>query len=682
MRNLVVVLLGVVSLGAAVLYRVTEIKWNKEDYIHIHHLSEREVPAYRGNIYDNQGEILATSLPFYEASIDLGLNNDHLFNRHVDSLAHCLSRHIMTHKTKSRIKKELIRGHRKDNHYYKISNRLSYSDYKKLKSMPLLREGRFVGGLVTHEYFDRMRPFGDIGRRTIGFTTADSTAYRGLEKSYDSLLRGKSGLRLMQRVNEKQWLPVSSENLRDPEAGKHIVTTINMAFQEILHNELEKALKLHGAESGTAALMEVETGDIKAMASLSEIAKGKYREIMNLSVEDGGDPGSTFKAASVLAILEDQKVDITDTVYTHGGSYKIHDLTIRDDKKLPDSLALIDAFALSSNATIASMIEEHYHSDPGAFYKHLEAFGLTEKMEVPLEREVAPTVKNPAKDKGDWYLTTLPMMAFGYEMRLTPLHILNFYNGIANGGVLMKPRLVSSILDSEGRVFKEIPPKILNEHMAHPSAIERIHKCLQRVVVSGTAASDRVRTICDFAGKTGTVQLNYSEVNHKSELEYAGSFAGYFPREKPKYTLLVKIVKPKDNKIYGAQVALPTFKHILNLVMSTEVDQMQLADTLKENEDLLIANVYQRAGRLKDFEDIWKYLGIPDELYSKAMSKNDEFLPDNVVPDVRQMGLRDALYLLENRGLEVRIKGHGKVVRQSIAPGTPAEGQSIQLVLS
>lgn len=676
------VLLGVVSLGAAVLYRVTEIKLNKEDFVHIHHLSEREVPAYRGNIYDTNGEILATSLPFYEASIDLGLNNDHLFYAHVDSLAHCLSKYIMKNKTKSQIKNELVKGHKEDNHYYKISSRLSYSDCKKLKSFPLLREGRFAGGLVTHEYFDRMRPFGDLARRTIGFTTSDSSEYRGLEKSFDSFLSGRNGLRLMQRVNEKQWLPVSSDNLRDPVAGKHIVTTINMAFQEILNNELEKALQAHKAKAGTAVLMEVETGDIKAMASLSDVGRGKYREILNLNVEDGGDPGSTFKAASVLAILEDKKLDINDTVFTHGGTYKIHDLTIRDDKKLPDSLALIDAFALSSNATIASLIEEHYHDDPVAFHKHLEAFGLTTRTDLPLEDEVRPRVKHPQKDHREWYLTTLPMMAFGYEMRLNPLQILNFYNGIANGGILMKPRLVSSILDSEERIFKEIPPKIQNERMAHPSAIEHIQQALRRVVTGGTAAQDRVRVICDYAGKTGTVQLNYSEVNHKSELKYAGSFVGYFPLEKPRYSLLVKIVMPGDGKIYGAQVALPTFKHILNLVMSTEVEQMQLADTLQKNEDVLIANVFQRAGHLQDFEDIWEHLAISDKLYSKTRAKNDLVLPENVVPDVRELGLRDALHLLENRGLEVRIKGYGKVVRQSIEPGTPAEGQSIQLILS
>lgn len=674
--------MGVVLMGAAVLYRVVEIKWNKEDYVHIHHLSEREVPSYRGNIYDAKGEILATSLPFYEASIDLGLNNDQLFYKNVDSLAHCLSKYILKNKTKSLIKKELVKGHKKDNRYYKISSRLSYSDCKKLNSFPLLREGRFVGGLVTREYFDRMRPFGDLGRRTIGFTTTDSSEYKGLEKSFHSFLSGKNGSRLMQRVNENQWLPVSSDNIRDPEAGKHIVTTIDMAFQEILNNELEKALKSHNAKAGTAVLMEVETGDIKAMSSLSELKNGGYREILNLSVEDGGDPGSTFKAASVLSLLEDNKVNIQDTVYSHGGFYKIHDVEIRDDKKLPDSLALIDALALSSNATIASLIQEHYHADRISFYGHLKDFGLTEKTGLPLEDEVPPKVKHPEEDRAEWYLTTLPMMAFGYEMRLTPLQILNFYNGIANGGVLMKPRLVSEILDSEEHIFSEFPPQIKNERMAKPAAIEEIQKALRRVVTKGTAAKDRVRTICDFAGKTGTVQLNYSEVNHKSELEYAGSFVGYFPLEKPRYSLLVKIVKPGDGKIYGAQVALPTFKHILNLVMSTEIEQMQLADTMPHNEDVLIANVHQRAGYLDDYKDVWDYLNISEELYAKAVAKSDAVLPENVVPDVRQMGLRDALHLLENRGLEVRIKGHGKVVRQSIAPGTPAEGQAIQLILS
>lgn len=683
-RNMIVVLAVLLITSGFIIYRVGELKMNKESFVSVNHFRETKVPAYRGNIFDSNYELLATSLPFYRASIDLGSNAIHekVFQKNVDSLALSLSGFMG--EDYDRIKKKLLNARKARSRYFKISDALSYREYLKVKSFPFLREGRFKGGFRTDGYFDRMHPFGELARRTIGFESKNGIQDVGLERIFDDVLKGKEGLRMEQRINEDLWVPGSSKNIRDPQSGLSLVTTLDINIQEILHNELEKALVNHEALRGTAVLMEVATGDIKGMASLTEVKPGKYREILNLSVQSGGDPGSTFKAASLLALLDDDKISIDDKVPSLSGEFKLYNQVIRDSHKpKTDTLHLIDAFALSSNAVISSQVHWNYSANPEAFIEKLYSFGLNKSTDVPIEDEVTPYIKHPKKNSGDWYGTSLAMMAYGYEMRLSPLQILQFYNGVANDGVLMKARLVQSIVDDELEIVSENLPEIVNKRMARPNAIRDLKRALREVTISGTASKNTLPTVCSFSGKTGTTQLNYSKRNSGETMKYSGSFVGYFPSDNPRYSLMVIISNPKKKGYYGAQIALPAFKRILNLVMSGEKEWMTPIDTIDENPLYAQLNLGTTEGAWSDFQVIANYLK-DFEYYLDPSEDEDskESYSKLVVPDVRKMGLRDALFELENRGLKVVIQGVGKVYKQSLLPGTKVNGQTIKIFLT
>ncbi len=682
-RNMVVVMTGLLIAAGLIIYKVVDLKLNKDEFVSINHFRQSEVPAYRGNIFDCNMELLATSLPFYKASLDLGSNaiDERVFRKNLDSLSICLGQYMGVDPAK--LKRSLQEKRKKKSRYFKISDAMSYRDYLKVKKFPFLREGRFKGGFRTDYYFDRMHPFGELARRTIGFEGKNGIQDVGLEREFDDVLNGEEGLRTEQRLHEDLWVPSSDKNIVEPKAGLNLITTIDINIQEVLHNELEKALLYHKAEKGTAVLMEVATGDIKGMASLTEIKEGKYREILNLSVQDGGDPGSTFKAASLLALLDDGKRNIHDVVPSLGGKFVVHKQEIKDSSKpQSDSISLLEAFAKSSNAVISSQVYWNYGQEADQFIEKLYDFGLNEKMNLPIEDEVVPYIKHPKKNKKDWYGNSLAMIAYGYEMRLSPLQVLQFYNGVANDGVLMKARLVKSIVDDQFKVVKENVPQILKNEMAGSNAILDLQTALREVAISGTASHNKLPTVCDFSGKTGTTQLNYSRRNLGETMQYSGSFVGYFPSENPKYSLMVSIVNPRKKGYYGAQIALPAFKRILNLVMSSEPEMMTPVDTLIEKPILAQLNAGDKVGEDEDYAVIAQYLKGFQNYINSTSEEEEEEPSELIVPDVRHMGLRDALYQLENRGLKVVVVGIGKVYKQSIRPGTKVNGQTVKIFLT
>lgn len=684
-RNALMVFLTFCLFGGLIIYEVAALNWNAESYIRIDHVSKQEVPAYRGNIYDRDLELLATSLPFFRASIDFGSDamSDELFNSNVDSLAIMIS-DLFGEKDWKKRKTDMLNHRKSKSRFYRISDHLDYNAYLKIKNFPLLREGRFRGGFRADPYFDRMHPFGDLARRSIGFEAKDGIHDVGLERVYDDILKGKNGLRTIQRINEDLWLPVGEGNIKDPIAGKNIKSTLDMSFQEIVHNELERALKYHHAHSGVAILMDVKTGDIRAMSSLTETSPYVYKEILNNAVQSGGDPGSTFKAASLLALLESESVTISTSVPTFGGEFKVYDRKIKDSSKPDgDSLSMINALAKSSNVVFASQVQEHFSETPERFVNLLNQFGLRSKTLISLENELNPYIKHPNEDRKNWYGTSLAMMAYGYEMRLSPLQMLQFYNTIANDGVMVKPRIVSEILNDQNRIIQEFPPEIVSNRIASSASVHDVQKALREVVLSGTASHDKIETVCDFAGKTGTTQINYSSKIDGEPMRYSGSFIGYFPVQAPRYSLIVRLSHPRRGGYYGAQIALPAFKRIMNLVMSSEEENMLDMRNKYAKAGQAVKNLSIAKGESKDVEILMDYIlaGADKMVQIDHNTDIDEF-SNNEVPDVRHLGLRDALFLLENRGLKVVIKGTGKVVSQSVKPGTLVQGQTVKIILS
>ena len=464
------------------------------------------------------------------------------------------------------------------------------------------------------------------------------------------------------------------------------MTTLTVDVQDIVHNELLSGLVKQDAEAGCAIVMEVETGAIVAMSNFTKQENGSYAEVYNHAIGTLSEPGSTFKLATVLSLLDDNLVELESKVNVQGGVKRFYDLTMRDDHKPKSNIMdLKTAFATSSNVGIASFANQHFHKNGKHidFYNKLKAFRLTQPTGIALVGEPNPKIKNPEQNK--WSGVTVPWMAHGYELMLTPLQVLNFYNTVANDGKMMRPYLVSEVIDNEGnkRLFK---PEVLKSQIANPIAIKEAREVLDEVVISGTG-SKLYTDGYNFSGKTGTSRTNYIEAEERKK--YNASFAGYFPSEKPKYSMIVVLYDPKVN-FYGGTAAGPIFRAIADrcYALRPEMKMPVPDDVLAE-----LSMPETTSGNSKDFNQIFDYVGIDYKKETKSQWVTAESNEDRMliaqqkikmkeVPDVRRMGLRDALYVLENLGLNVKVIGSGKVRRQSIRPGTSINGQEIEIYLN
>ncbi|MEZ5050378.1 MAG: penicillin-binding protein, partial [Saprospiraceae bacterium] len=677
-----IVLAMFVVLSFVIIYRVFTIsvvdgdKWRAKANVNV---QLREVDADRGDIYADDFSVLATSIQYFEIRMDMTIASQSVFNEGLDSLALLLSTTYRTDLSKSQWKDRLKSERKKKNAYFFIAKGLDISQRNEILDFPILRNGRYRGGAIAIRYAKRTRPFKQLARRTIG-EDRDNSQKVGLEGYYDKVLKGPFSQRVMKRVSadSDQWVPVYDFGDMDVQKGDDIVATINIPIQDIAQHELETTLISSDAKAGTVIVMEVSTGKIKAISNLSRQEDGSYAESYNYAIGNASEPGSTFKLASVLALLEDHKADIDDYVDVYGGKKKFYDRWMYDSE--PHHRARVtmkEAFEISSNVGIAAMVHEAYNNKDGKlkYYNRLKSFGLTEPTGVELNGEPKPYIKNPSTDKDIWYGTTVPWMAHGYELQLTPLQILNFYNAIANNGDMMKPMLVSQIR-KENEVVKDFHPIILKQKIASAESIAKVKDMMEGVVEEGTGKklqSDLVK----IAGKTGTTRVNYNSSDDFKK--YNASFAGYFPAEKPKYSMIVVVYEPIGS-FYGASVAGPVFKNIAERVINIEGDF---------GKNVNIANVDSKnipgkhKGYNEDFKEIFDYVGIQykekteDSWVSVNPFDNKMLIDENkvnkeTIPSVVGMGARDAVYVLENMGLKVNIDGVGRVITQNILPGTPA----------
>ncbi len=646
--------------------------------------------ADRGDIYSDDGTVLVTSLPFFDIRMDLMRASDKLFYDGLDSLSYLLSQGVGNHKTASEWRGEMKKYREAKlpgRSYFKIANNISYDQLIKIKKYPIFRNGKLGGGLIIEKNTVREKPFKSLALRTLGEVRDNASNY-GLESYFNEYLEGDTDSLLMKRVRGGAWIPVYDMNDYISKEGDDLYTTLDVDIQDIVQSELLNSMIENEARGGAAIVMEVKTGEIKAISNFEWSDKQQtYLESYNHSIGTLSEPGSTFKTATALALLDDGFVGLNSKVDLKGGKKKFYSEWMYDSS--PHGIResnLKEIFAISSNVGIAEFAMQYYEKrDSGRinFVSKLKQFRLDRGVGIELEGERKPFIKNPEDSKDGWSGTTVPWMAHGYELKLTPLQILAFYNAIANDGRYMKPFLVKEI-QREGKVIQKNRPKGTKRRIAGAKAIKGIQTMLEEVVKTGTAK--RLKSdIVGFAGKTGTARSGYDQEEEKKM--YNASFAGYFPAKNPKYSVMVLVYEPKIN-YHGAKAAGPVFKSIAEKVYALKYDQFASSETSNKKKAL----PGKHLGYAADFKKLFEHTGIN---YKKASKKwavidpSDEKMNiaklkinKNQVPDVEGMGLRDAIYVLENLGLKVYAEGVGKVRDQSLSPGTKINGQAINLYLN
>ncbi|UCH14815.1 MAG: transpeptidase family protein [Bacteroidales bacterium] len=652
------------------------------------------IPANRGNILAEDGRLLATSIPLYEIRMDLntGSLSDNLFYSKVDSLALCLS-NLFKDKTREKYKQELVAARKKLKRYHLIKKEVNYIQLKELKSFPLFRRGRYKGGLIYLQENRRIRPHNKLAARFIGYITKSNRGnIVGIEGAYDQQLSGIEGNKLKQKISDNVWIPVSNKNEIEPKDGMDVVTTINIDYQDVAEKALLKQLNKQDAHHGTVVLMEVRTGEIKAIVNLGKDKNSVYRELLNYAVGESSEPGSTFKLPALMAALEDGYINLDDTIDTGNGIFKYYDKTIRDDSYFQGGhgkITLQRVFELSSNVGVSKVITEAYKDRPHHFVDRLYSMNLNDKLGVEIKGEGQPLIKYP----GDklWSGISLAMMSHGYEVRLTPLQTLTFYNAVANNGKMVKPKLVNE-LQYHGKTIKTYETEILNPSICSRSTLKKAKKMLEGVVENGTARNLN-NPYFKIAGKTGTNQIYNKKYGYKSDsiVSYQASFVGYFPADNPEYSCIVVVNSPSKNVYYGHQVAGPVFLEIAKRIYASNIKR----EPAKSSNKIITDLPYSKNGNKKELKMVFSSLNIDvrdknkDNQWVTTTKKEDHIelnkrrIVPNLVPNVIAMGAKDAVYLLENAGLKVVLKGRGSVKSQSIPPGTLIrKGQEIILEMS
>ena len=702
LKNHIVWRVGVVYIGIFVLslgiigklfflIYVEGSKW--EEKAEEHNMKYITIDPNRGDILADDGRLLASSVPYYEIRMDLMSTamSGEIFMKEVDSLAFSLSK-LFNDKSKAAYKREIIHARENGERYHLLKKGVNYIELKKLKSFPLFRRGRYKGGFIYIQENKRILPHIELAARTIGYLTKERSGnVVGIEGAYDHELSGIVGVRLMQRLSGNVWMPVNTNNEVEPRDGNEVVTTIDINLQDVAENALLKQLSRHNAHHGTAILMEVQTGEIKAIANLERDMEGRYHESYNYGIGESTEPGSTFKLPALMAALEDKVVSLDDTIDTGNGRIRYYDKTIKDSKKGGyGKITVKQVFELSSNVGMSKIINENYKGRESQFINRLFAMGLNEKLNVEIKGEGSPYIQYPG-DKY-WSGVSLPMISHGYEVRMTPLQILTFYNAVANNGKMVKPGFVREIR-YHGERIRKFDTKVINPSICSDETIRKAHEILEGVVENGTAKNLRNDNF-KIAGKTGTAQIANEKYGYKqgSEVSYQASFVGYFPAENPKYSCIVVINSPTSSIYYGNLVAGPVFKEIADKVYATSLfrDEQQYFN-IPETYD----PPYTKNGNLDDLRLIFERFNIAtlnENVVSEwvATVKQDSTIllkpldiRKGIMPNVKEMGLRDALYILENMALKVEVKGYGKVMRQSIVPGTKiSPGLKVMLEMS
>jgi cell division protein FtsI (penicillin-binding protein 3) len=597
-----------------------------------------QIPSNRGNIYSADGSLLATSIPKYKIRFDAVAPTQEDFSQFLKPLCDSLSR--LTGKPSSQFQAEFQKARANKNRYVLVARNLSYTDYMRIKSFPLFNKGPYKGGIITEQSTYREHPIGLVAERTVGYeriTSEGNPDGKGIEWAFRDYLQGKDGKRMMQKMAKGQWKPIRDENEVEPIDGCDVYSTIDVYIQDIAHHALLKQLAEYEADHGCVVVMETKTGAVKAISNLGRTANGNYVETINYAINESHEPGSTFKLVDLIALFEDKLADTSSVYDSKGGEITYFNRRVRDSKKGGyGKITLARGFELSSNTVLVQAVYDNYKNDPKKFVAHLNRMKLNEPLGLQIQGEGKPIIPQPGAK--NWYGTTLPWMAYGYGVSMTPLQTLTLYNAVANNGEMVKPQFVSEIRQMN-KTIKAFDKEVIVPQIASEETINKIKVVLENVVKKGTGSKLYSKDF-SMAGKTGTAQVGYTD---KSQMYYASSFVGYFPADQPKYSCIVVIHKPSVNKgYYGADVSGPVFKRIAQKVFT---------DVPSTNE-------------IKDIDKSLKHHNEQYEQYYSLVQKTDK-----KVPDLVGMPGMDAIALLENMNVKVRVKGIGKVKRQSLKPG-------------
>ncbi|GAB4379389.1 MAG: penicillin-binding protein [Salibacteraceae bacterium] len=689
----IMALFGVAIVAKALLIQIVEGDYWRERAENLTTVY-RDIEAVRGNIYADDGSMLATSIPIYEIRMDLNADGltDEVFNENIDSLCIKLSE-LFKDKTALDYKRELVRARQEGKRYHLIKRNVRYPQMKKLRTFPIFNRGKYKGGLIILQQNKREKPFRLLASRTIGYDRP-GIAPVGLEGAYSKELSGVSGKRLMQRISGGLWMPINDDNEIEPQDGYDLHTTINLNIQDVAENALLKQLKRHDAHHGCVILMEVETGEIKAIANLSKDSDGDYWEYYNYAIGESAEPGSTFKLPSLIVALEDGYISLNDSVDTGDGVAEFHGEKMRDSKEDGyGKISVKEAFAYSSNIGVMRIIEKYYSNQPERFVKGLRRMGLGEQVGIEIPGEGIPLIKDPS-DKS-WSLITPLWTSIGYEVKMTPLQLLTFYNAVANNGVMVKPRFVRKISDKSSTV-REFETEVLNERICSQKTIKQARELLESVVEFGTASNLKNSNYA-IAGKTGTARIARSNEGYEGfdkRITYQASFAGYFPADNPKYSCIVVVNAPNRSVYYASHVAGPIFSEIANKIYATSINIHEELDP-QENISSITKLPVSKNGSQNDLIAVFDQLKIPiqsanpDNPWVITRTGPDivklerRSVTQNLVPNVLGMSAQDAVYILENTGLKVVLQGRGSIKEQSIRPGKKIEpGEVITLRLS
>ncbi|MBA4241251.1 MAG: cell division protein [Sphingobacteriaceae bacterium] len=663
-----------------------------------------EIQAVRGNIFDINGNLLATSLPYYEVAVDINAPSidKKLFEAKVDSLGTMIANLFKDKSAKQYIK--LLRKARKSGDRYVVLKRnVPYKDLQILKTFPIFKKGK-RGGLVTLQTNKRERPFKMLAARTIGMAR-DGVKPVGLEGAYDTLLKGISGQRLMQKIAGDVWRPINDENEVEPKDGSDLYTTIDINIQDVAENALMNTLIKNKASHGCAILMEVKTGEIKAIANLTRDGKDSsaYSESLNYAIGYATEPGSTFKLASYLAVMDDYNLSLDEKIQVGNGEVTYYNKTIKDSHT-PESpvLTLKRAFEVSSNVAAAKTIVKYYSKNPQQYIDKLKSFHLNQKLGLAIPGEANPLIKE-TKSK-DWSGLSLPQISYGYESLITPLQTLTLYNAIANDGKMVKPRFEREI-KRNGLTVKTFSTEVIAEQIVKPSTIKKAKEMLEGVVENGSGKGLNI-TAFKVGGKTGTAQIArvgakrgsgktaYGDVGDRN---YQASFVGYFPADKPLYTCIVIINSPSNGIYYGGLVAGPVFKEIAEKVYSSSLDFLEPINNKqnlltkapgsiksKNNEIVIASKALKLPTKSNTTDDGYVSRNPSDSSRISLQASNLESqLKKGIVPNLNGLSAKDALFLLENSGFHVKLYGIGSVKKQSIEAGQKFnKGDKITLILS
>lgn len=649
-KNVYYVFLGMVLVSMLVLWKLSVIqfrdgeKWRSQaDSLMIR---DEVVAANRGNVYSADGSLLATSIPKYNIFFDPTTSSDENFEKYIKPLSDSLAK-MLGKKTSGQYEANFRRLRSNKKSYTPIVNRLSYTEYIRIKSFPLFNLGKFRGGLIVDQIQVREFPMGMIANRTIGYERVDSEGYKtrkGIEGAFSDYLTGKDGKRKVQRMAKSLWKPISDDNLIEPQDGYDVVTTIDAYIQDIAHHALLSSLEYYAADHGTVVVMETETGHIKAISNLGKTSDGNYRETINYAVVEAHDPGSTFKLASYLVLLDSGKVD-TATIYdTHGGIISFGSARVRDSNNRGyGKISFGRAFEVSSNTVITQAANQAFKDNPKAFTDKLESFGFNNTLGLDLKGE--PKSYIPVPGDKNWSKIALPWMAYGYGIMVTPLQTLTLYNAVANNGEMVRPQFVKEIRNVNETV-KVFDKSVINPQIVSSKTIGEMQQLLKNVVERGTGKRLYSKEF-SMAGKTGTAQMNYGR--GRENMYYASSFVGYFPADNPKYSCIVVIHKPTQHSYYGGDVAGPVFKRIAQKIF-TDVPSLQ---------------------EIKDINNpLPKAVSNYKKYYAQVKQSGNE------MPSVVGLHAMDAIALLENLGVKVVTQGFGKVKKQSIPQGSQISKQT------